>query len=519
MIEKYLNNRFLILYIVPFMLGSLATLSFEPFNFILINFLILPLFFYLLVYINKKSRAVYRKKAYKKNLFIFGLIFGFGFYLSGISWIANSLTFDENFKFLIPFAVVLIPLFLSLFLGITSVIIGPYLKLDIHSILFFSASLSFSDYLRANILTGFPWNLWAYSTVSFTEIFQILNPLGLHAYNLLVITLFVFPVIIFFKINKIKKILSIFFLFLLILSLYIFGNYEINKNKEKLNKVYEKSYFKIISPNFDLKYGLSPKDVKERFEKLIKYSNPDKTKKTIFIWPEGVFSGYSYEEIKIFKDLISENFSDKHYIIFGTNTLDKNLGNFYNSMLIINNNFEIIQIYNKRKLVPFGEYLPLEKLLSNFGFKKITEGHGSFLKGEENKNLIINKLVILPLICYEVIFSDFIKKSNENTNLIVNISEDGWFGRSIGPYQHFAKSIFRAVENNTFLLRSTNRGISAIIDNKGNIIKKLNRNEAGSIEFEIPLINSNKNKNDLIFFTLLITYLLIFLIYKKQNAK
>ena len=144
MIEKYLNNRFLILYIVPFMLGSLATLSFEPFNFILINFLILPLFFYLLVYINKKSRAVYRKKAYKKNLFIFGLIFGFGFYLSGISWIANSLTFDENFKFLIPFAVVLIPLFLSLFLGITSVIIGPYLKLDIHSILFFSASLSFS---------------------------------------------------------------------------------------------------------------------------------------------------------------------------------------------------------------------------------------------------------------------------------------------------------------------------------------------------------------------------------------
>ena len=123
------------------------------------------------------------------------------------------------------------------------------------------------------------------------------------------------------------------------------------------------------------------------------------------------------------------------------------------------------------------------------------------------------------MICYEVIFSDLIKKSDNSTNLIVNISEDGWFGKSIGPDQHFAKSIFRAIESNTFLLRSTNQGISAIIDNKGSLIKKLNRNEAGNIEFEVPLIKSNKIKNDLIFFILLITYLLFFLIYKKQNEK
>ena len=188
-------------------------------------------------------------------------------------------------------------------------------------------------------------------------------------------------------------------------------------------------------------------------------------------------------------------------------------------MLIVNNNFEIIQSYNKRKLVPFGEFLPFENLLNNFGFKKITEGHGSFLKGKKNNNLIIDKLNILPLICYEIIFTNLIQKSDIKQILIVNISEDGWFGKSIGPDQHFAKSIFRAIENNTFLLRSTNQGVSAIIDNKGNIIKKLNRNEAGNIEFEVPLIKSNKIKNDLIFFILLITYLLFFLIYKKKNAK
>ncbi len=519
MIEKYLNNRFFILYLIPFIFGSLSVLSFEPFNLMVINFLILPFVFYLLIYINKKSRSVYRKKPYRKNLFIFGLSFGFGFYLTGVSWITNSLTFDDNFKVLIPFAFILIPLFLSLFVGLITLVVGPYLSFNFSSLCIFSASIAFSDYLRSYILTGFPWNLWAYSTSSINEILQIVNIIGLYSYNLLVITIYTLPVIIFFKMGKIKKLFSVLFTLSLILILFLYGNYEINKNKIFLQKIEEKIYVKIISPNFELQYGLSDKDIEDRFRKLIRYSDPDKKKKTLFIWPEGVFSGYSYDQILTYKELIINNFSKKHYIIFGTNRLDSSSGNFYNSMLMVDNNFGIVQSYNKRKLVPFGEFLPLESILKNFGFKKITEGYGSFLKGQEDNNLVIDKLSILPLICYELIFSNLIQKSNDSTNLIVNISEDGWFGKSKGPDQHFAKSIFRAIENSTFLLRSANRGVSAIIDNKGNIIKRLNRNEAGSIEFEIPLIKSNKVKNDLIFFILLFTYFLFFLIYKKQHAK
>jgi len=519
MIEKYLNNRFFTLYIIPLILGSLTILSFEPFNLTIINLIIFPFFFYLLVYINKRSKVIYRQKPYKKNLFIFGLAFGFGFYLSGISWITNSLTFDENFKILIPFALILIPLFLSLFVGLTTLIIGPYLKLNFPSLLIFTAGLAFSDYLRSNVLTGFPWNLWAYSTIQINEILQITNLIGLYSYNLFVITIFSLPIIFFFKISKIKKIISFIVIFFIIFNLYIYGNYEVNKNKKSLESVKEKIYVKVISPNFNLEYGLTDQEIEKRFRKLIKYSDPDQGKETLFVWPEGVFSGYSYNEILPFKDLILNNFSNKHYIVFGVNKLDPISGKFYNSMLVINNKLEIIQSYNKRKLVPFGEFLPFENIVSKLGLKKITEGHGSFLKGENNNSLVIEGIKILPLICYEIIFPDLIQKSDTNTNLIVNISEDGWFGNSIGPDQHFAKAIFRAIENNTFLLRSTNRGVSAIIDNKGNLIKKMNRNEAGNIEFEVPLVKSNKIKNDLIFFTLLITYLLIFLIYKKQNAK
>ena len=517
MFEKYLNNRFFTLYLLPIVLGSLTTLSFQPYNLTIINFIILPIFFYLIVYINKKSKAVYRKRPYKKNFFIFGLLFGFGFYLTGISWITNSLTFDENFKILIPFALILIPLFLSLFLAFSILFIGPHLKFDIRSIILLSGSLALSDYLRAKLLTGFPWNLWAYSAAWAQEVLQILNVIGLYAFNLIIITIFLLPIIFFFKISTFQKFLSLILTVLVIFGLFIYGNYEINKNKKKLKETDKKIFVKIISPNFELEYGLSEETIKQRLRKLIRFSDPIKSKKTLFIWPEGVFSGYSFDEISNFKELISKNFSKKHLIIFGSNKLDHSTKNLYNSMLIVDSNFEIVQSYNKRKLVPFGEFLPFEKLLHKLGFKKITEGYGSFLRGNKNNNLIIDELNILPLICYEVIFTDLIQKSNKNTNLIVNISEDGWFGNSIGPDQHFVKSVFRAIENNTFLLRSANKGFSAIIDNKGTVLKKMNRNEAGNIEFNVPLIESNKVKNDLIFFILLITYLIIFLINKKNE--
>ena len=130
------------------------------------------------------------------------------------------------------------------------------------------------------------------------------------------------------------------------------------------------------------------------------------------------------------------------------------------------------------------------------------------------------KVNILPLICYEIIFTEFIQQSKKDTNLIINISEDGWFGNSIGPHQHFSKAVFRAIEQNSFLIRSANKGISAFIDNKGKILKKLEVNESGNIELQVPLIKSqNKNKNDLIFFILLITYISIFTFNNIKNDK
>ena len=253
MLEKYLDKRFLTLYTIPFLLGISTVFSFQPFNFTIINFLVLPFFFYLIVYINKRSKSIYRKKPYKKNLFIYGTSFGFGFYLSGLHWITHSLTFDESFKFLIPFGLIFIPLFLSLFFSLVTLILGPILNFNFSSILLISGGLAFSDYLRAKILTGFPWNLWAYSFSQNLEVIQILNEIGLFAFNIIVITLLMSPAILFFNIKLSKKILLIMAIPLIILIFYINGNHSINSNKKKLK--FEDTSFnvKVISPNFKLR--------------------------------------------------------------------------------------------------------------------------------------------------------------------------------------------------------------------------------------------------------------------------
>ena len=201
MIKIISNNRILLVFVVPFILGCLTVFSFQPFNFSFINFFVLPCLFLILSNINKRSRNKYRKKPYLRNLFYVGYFFGIGFFLSGTHWISNSLEFDDTFKSLVPVTIILIPIVLGLFFGFVSLITGPFLKLDLKSILLFALSLSLIDYLRSILFTGFPWNLWAYSWSWFTEILQILNPIGLFAYNLITITFFLLPCVFFVKTN------------------------------------------------------------------------------------------------------------------------------------------------------------------------------------------------------------------------------------------------------------------------------------------------------------------------------
>jgi len=520
MILNFLNSRFVLIFFFPFILGTLTVFSFQPFNLNYINFLIIPILFLLTTYVQKKSRNTFRKKPYLLNLFFIGYLFGIGFFLTGTYWVSNALTFDENFKFLIPISIIGLPLFLGIFFGIGNLIVGPFLRNNFISILLFSSSLAFMDYVRSKILTGFPWNIWAYSWSWQPEILQSLFHLGFFSFNLFTIIIYCSPLLLFFK--KKKNFLFLFLLGLVFLVNYIYGSSIIKKNNENLAEVKLSSdnsiYTKIISPNFDLKYNLSNTDLNENISKLIRYSEPEKEKKTLFVWPEGVFTGFNFEQIRQYRALFEETFSENHLILFGSNTVREltNNNETFNSLIIVNNKLDIIFQYNKIKLVPFGEFLPFEAFLNKFGLKKITEGYGSFSRGYTNDVFILDNFKILPLICYEIIFPEL---SRFSKNLIINISEDAWFGDTIGPDQHFAKAIFRAIENNVYLARSANKGFSAIIDNKGIVKKFLKPNETGVIEFNLPIINNiqKKYKIDLIFFVLLFTCVFSFIIFNKNE--
>ena len=190
--------------------------------------------------------------------------------------------------------------------------------------------------------------------------------------------------------------------------------------------------------------------------------------------------------------------------------------------MVLNHKLEILSLYNKINLVPFGEFLPFEKTLSKFGLKKITPGYSSFSPGDKRMMINLgnkfNEKLILPLICYEIIYPAKIKKKNQFPDLVVNISEDAWFGQSIGPHQHFTKAIYRAIEEGVFIARSANKGISAFVNPNGRILKSLNTRESGNIELKFPyfskltLFSKYGNK---IFFLIILLYIFLTLIFKK----
>ncbi len=504
-----LQNKVFI-YIIPFIIGLITSYSLPPYSFFFINFITFPLLFFYLLHNQRKGKWI---------SFKIGWIFGFGYFISNLYWISNSLTFEEIFKPLIPISLIIIPLFLGLFYGLITFFCFFFrLKKNFSSILIFSLFFSVIEYLRSYIFGGFPWNLIVYTFSDYLQLIQILSLIGTYAFNLLCITLFLIPSVIFFNYKKRKKIILLLLSILLISINFFYGNSVIKKYKE-VNQTNLNFVIKIISPKVDIKRFFQNEAVEETILELIKLSEPNYSENTFFIFPEGVLSNIYLQDLKNFSYIFSKNFSDKHKIILGISSYENS--KIYNSLVVLDKDANILAKYDKNKLVPFGEYLPFENLLRNFGLKKITQGYQSFSSSGERKIIKFNSISFLPLICYEVIYSGDIKKNNEYFDFIINISEDGWFGDSVGPHQHFSHSIFRSIEEGKNLIRSANNGISAHIDATGKVVAKLKSTDRGFIEIRNILktkntfFNSHGNK---IFFYFLIFYIsLIFFLKKKEN--
>ena len=458
-----------------------TSLSLPPFNYLIVNFFTFSLFFIFLI-----KKIDHHKNT--KLFFIYGWLFGFGYFTTNLYWISISLTFDQNFKFLIPFTIILIPAFLAIFYGLVSyffVILKP--KKIVSSFLVFSLIFGVLEFIRGSIFTGFPWNLIAYSFSNQLEVLSITSTIGTYGFNLLCISLFTCPAIFIIK-NKKQELSVSIFLIIIFISFYIYGTFY----KEKFDKAVQEDYgFKVraIGSNISLDRFYKNVDSVSVIEDLIGISNPKINEKIIFVWPEGILPDISQDELINYKWLFDKKFSKKHSFVIGTNTrIEKNgIKKYYNSFSIYNNKLETIDSYNKINLVPFGEFLPFENIFRRIGLRSLTNNYQSFSKGDHRKVIEIKKqnfsLKILPLICYEIIYSGKLY-DNLDFDLIINISEDGWFGQSIGPKQHFVHSIFRAIESGKYVIRSANNGIAAIINPIGNIEKKVPFGKSGYVDLK-----------------------------------
>ena len=379
--------------------------------------------------------------------------------------------------------------------------------------------LSIVEFIRGNILSGFPWNLIAYSWVNYNDFLQILAFVGTYTFNLLSITLFLVPSIIFFNNSfKSKSILIFFSILLIVINIY-YGK-SVKNNYTKLESIKLNPIIKVISPNVKIDRFFENEDPLIIIEELIELSNPS-DENTIFVFPEGILSNVFLEDIQIYKKTFNKSFSKNHKILMGINSNQNS--KIYNSMAYLDNNLTVLSKYNKNKLVPFGEFLPLEKFFKKIGLKKITQGYISFSAANERKILLIENIRFLPLICYEIIYSGKINKNNGEFDFIINISEDGWFGNSIGPHQHFSHSIFRSIEEGKNLIRSANGGISAYVDAVGNVINQVKSTDKGVIEVKSYKKTSKtffSRYGNKIFFYFLIFYItLIFFLKKKGEIR
>jgi len=501
-------------YLSLYIAGAIATFSIPPFS-------IFPLFIGIgfgLYLINFQSSLI--------KIFLSGWFLGFGWFSFGLYWIGSAFFMADTYHvFLMPFAIILLPSLLAVFWGSACVCAKLINRKTNFSILYIIVFLSLFEYLRAQVFTGFPWLMPSMIFASNVYLIQIFSFVGSFSTNIIVLILSILP-FIFFSSFKGKNTLSLVLLIPIII-LFFCG----------ILKYYNKSSLKntdqlvtIVQPNIKQKNKWILKNREQHLNNLLELSTKNRdsfnNKNRIIIWPETSFEGSIPSETKLLSSISKKILKNKNTtLILGLLRTDEN--KVFNSLVFLNFKGDIIHNYDKIKLVPFGEYIPFRKYLGGFtdilAPKDFTSGNlksNPTIYGFEN---------IITLICYEILFTnDIISRISKNTNLLINITNDAWFGKTIGPYQHLALAKIKAVEFGLPLARVANTGISAYVSPYGEIIGKIPLDLKGVKTFDlIPALDSTLYKiyGEYIFIVLILILLVINTIYninfkeKKFNEK
>lgn len=424
-----------------------------------------------------------------------GISYGFGFFTAGVYWIAVALHVDlEQLFWLVPFAACGIPLVLSIYSGIAGYV---SIKLSGSSVcmritLFLCGWMIFVEAIRAYAFSGFPWNLLGYSWASTHTIMQAASIGGIWLLSIIACVCFAVPAYIYVAVyregSKIFCMFAVCVGVLAPITAHIYGSYRIQAYVPEHHDGFK---VRIVQPNIAQIERFSPKNRRQQLERLLELSTTDDTDVRYIVWPEAAIPYLITEEIgapDVVERIVPEGGALLTGIVRGRmSTADRRPTHMYNSFASISRDGLGI-VYDKAHLVPFGEYVPLRSL---FPFvEKLTHGSLDFTAGSAPQTYRINEEFppFSPLICYEIIFpGDVIADAPaERPEVIVNVTNDGWYGDTGGPHQHFAMAVIRAVEEGIPVIRASNSGISGYIDPLGRVQATLSYNTHGILDFRLP---------------------------------
>ena len=430
-----------------------------------------------------------------------GWWWGFGYFLAGLWWLGAAFLVEaDEFAWALPLGVVGVPALLAIFPGLGFVIARLIWTPGAGRLFALSAGLSFAEWLRGHALTGFPWNTFGMALAGNLVTAQLASIVGLYGLTVIAILIFSAPAVLGEKsaIQGARRRLppAIATAVLTFAGICAFGALRL---AGPIAAPVAGVKLRIMQPNLAQDAKFRPDNKARIMARYLTLSAGGAESDgsglddvTVLIWPESAFPFILARDAGALAE-IGAVLPQDTVLVTGAARADDEArpsgrARYFNAIQVIASGGHILDSYDKVHLVPFGEYLPFQTAFNRLGLRQFVHLPGGFDAGSKRRLLVVPGLpAVAPLICYEAIFpGEVVPSEAPRPGLLLNVTNDGWFGTTTGPYQHFAQARLRAIEEGLPLIRVANTGISAIVDPYGRVLAELPLGAEGVLDGGLP---------------------------------
>jgi apolipoprotein N-acyltransferase len=423
-----------------------------------------------------------------RSWYFTGLCFGFGYFVAALHWIGFAFLVDaKHYLWMMPFALGGLCLFLACYWGL-AFLAAFHARKTVPLILSVPIFLTCAEWLRGHLFTGFPWASPGMIMNGMGGTEQLASLLGLYGLSFCILLWAMLPwhMVQDWRRNRRVSWRSV----IVAVSLpaaWLWGEWRLAENPTTFVADVN---LRLVQPNISQSDKWRDENKLKIYEQLLALSSEtSQTKPSVVVWPESSVP-FLLDESSVGLARIGDMLGDGGVLVAGAIRREKTNGvsdRYFTSVLAINNKGAVTGHYDKWRLVPGGEFLPLAWLLEPLGFSKIANLAESFSAGDGPHSLVIGRAgLAAPLICYEAIFPDNVVDATQRPHWLVNVTNDGWFGKSVGPWQHLAQARMRAIEQGLPLVRAANTGVSAVIDPVGRVIVASDIEKTTVIDSKLP---------------------------------